>query len=147
MIHSAAPSSLGAKFFQSLIIQPVHASNLGANPTPGESEAPLCPLLRRFGLKYDRWLRSSEQFDLIPVFASIILSRARSNYSLQRFSIWMMTNQKDPLELIEGSRMSHNGLERLAEESRFLGEKVPRIPHDGDRGRPHKTRVLWAVGR
>jgi hypothetical protein len=109
VIHNARPSSLGAKVFQSLVVQPVHTSNLGATSTPGELGAPLCPSLRRFGLKYDRWLRPSEQFDLIPVFVSIIRSRQHSNYSLESFSLWTTSDQKDPLELIERSQMSIKG--------------------------------------
>ena len=46
----------------------------------------------------------------------------------------MTTNQKDPLELIEGSSMSHKGLERLAKESGIEEENRPRTLHDGDWG-------------
>ena len=87
VIHSAQPFSLGAEVFQSLVVQPVYESDLDAVNTPGQSGAPLCPSLRRFGLKYDRWLRPSEQFDLVPVFVSIIRSRQHSNYSLESFSL------------------------------------------------------------
>ena len=83
---------------------------------PGELGAPLCPSLRRFGLKYDRWLRPTEQFDLI-VLASVIQSRARSNYALESFNLWTVSGQKDPLELIEGSQMSIKGFKQLAEAS------------------------------
>ena len=105
MIHSARPSSLGAKVLQSLVVRPVHARAPGKMSTPGESGAPLCPLLRRFGLKYTRWLRSSEQFDLIPVFASIIQSRQHANCALESFRLWLRSDQNGPLELIEGSEM------------------------------------------
>ena len=53
VIHNTRPSSLGSKVFQSLVVQG-HTNNSGATSTPGESRAPLCPSLRRFGLKYDR---------------------------------------------------------------------------------------------
>ena len=115
VIHNARPSSLGVKVFRSLII---HASN---------QDAPLCPSLRRFGLKYQRWLRRTERFNLIPDFVSVIRSREHSNYSLQSFRIWLSSYQKDPLELIEGSEMSSIGLERLANESR---RKVHRIHNE-----------------
>ena len=61
VICNARPCSLGAKVLQALIVQPTyaHATNLGVTSTPGESGSPLCPLLRCFGLKYDRWLRPS----------------------------------------------------------------------------------------
>ena len=140
VIHNARPSTLGAKVLQSLIVQPVHASNLGAASTLGEFGAPLCPFLRRFGLKYDRWLRPSEQFDLIPTFVSIIRSREHSNYALQSFRVWITSDQYDPFELIEGSRMSRTGLERLANESGIKGERllrfmsVPSLPHSQDEG-------------
>ena len=106
VIHSARPSSLGTKVLQSLVIQPVHAGDLDGRSTPGASGAPLCPLLQRFGLKYDRWLRPSEEFDLIPVFASIIQSRQHSNCSLRSFGLWTWSGQKEALELIEGSQIN-----------------------------------------
>ena len=57
VIQNAQPSSLGARVFQSVLVMwPVQASNLGVMPVPGGVFAPLCPSLRRFGLKYDRWL-------------------------------------------------------------------------------------------
>ena len=117
VIHNAQPSSLGAKVFQSFVVPPVQASNLGMTPAFEEVVAPLCPSLRRFGLKYDRWLRRSERFDLIPVFASIIRSRRHSNYSLERFDLWTTSDQKDPLELVERSEISLEGLKRLAKAS------------------------------
>ena len=116
VVHNVQPSSLGAKFFQSLVVQPVRVSSLGMTPAPGELGAPLCPSLRRFGLKYGRWLRRGEQFDLIPVFVSIIRSRTRSNYSLESFCLWTTGDQKDPLELIEASTISIEGLKHLAQE-------------------------------
>ena len=116
-IQNAQPSSRGARVFQSLVMRPVQASNLGVMPVPEEVDAPLCPSLRRFGLKYDRWLRRSEQFDLIPVFVSIIRSRQHSNYSLKSFDLWTTSDQKDPLELIVASKISIEGLKRLVEES------------------------------
>ena len=117
VIHNAQPSSLGAKVFQSLTVRLVHTSSLGATSAPGEVVTPLCPSLRRFGLKYDRWLRRSERITLIPVFMSIIRSRQHSNHSLERFSLWTTSHQKDPLELIERSHMSIEGFKRLARES------------------------------
>ena len=121
VIYNARPSSLGSKFFQSLIVQPGYASNLGGPSTPGRLCGPLCPSLRRFGLKYDRWLRPGERFPLIPDFASVIRSRECPIYSLQSFSVWMTSNQKVALELIEQSQMSVKGFEGLAKESGIEG--------------------------
>ena len=117
VVHNVHPASLGAKVFQSLVVQPPHISKPGARLAPGEWGAPLCPSLRRFGLKYDRWLRQSEQFDLIPVFVSIIRSREHSNHSLESFDLWTTSDQKDPLELVERSKISIEELKRLAKES------------------------------
>ena len=122
VVHNAQPASLGAKFFQSLVVQPIHVSNLGTTAAPGELGAPLCPLLQRFGLKYDRWLRPSEQFDLIPVFVSIIRSRQHSNHTLKSFDLWTTSDQKDPLELVERLKISIEGLKRLAKESGIAEE-------------------------
>ena len=117
VIYCARPSSLGTTVFQSLVLHPVHTSNMGMTSPPGELGAPLCPSLRRFGLKYDRWLRPTEEFDLIPVLVSFIQSRQHSNYALESFDLWTSSGQKDPLGLIEGSQMSIEGFRRLAAES------------------------------
>jgi hypothetical protein len=114
VIDNAQPSSLGAKVLQSLVVHPVHANNLGTTVTSGGWNTPVCPSLKRFGLRYRRWLRPSEHFDLIPDFVSIIWSRQQSNFSLQSFRIWTRSDQKGPLELLEGSRISREGFERLA---------------------------------
>ena len=134
VIHCAEPLSLGARVFQSLVVHPVHPSNMSTTPLPGELGAPLCPSLRRLVLKYNRWLRPTEQFDLIPVFASFIQSRQHSNYALESFDIWTTSDQKDPLELIERSQMSVKGFRRLAEESEATNFQVtpftPKIEGD-----------------
>jgi hypothetical protein len=51
---------------------------------------------------------------MIPEFMSIIWSRQQSGLSLQRFSVWTSSDQKDPVELIEGSWISLEGFEWLA---------------------------------
>ena len=134
VIHSAQPSSLGARVFQSLVMPSVQISNMHTTSSPGELRAPLCPSLRRFGLKYDRWLRPTEQFDLIPVLASFIQSRQHSKYALESFNLWTTSDQKDPLELIERSQMSVEGFRRLAEESETTKFQVtPLMPKiEGD---------------
>ena len=116
VIHCAHPSSLGAAVFQSLVVHPVHISNIGTTSSSGEPGAPLCPLLRRFALNYDRWLRPTERFDLIPVLASFIQSRQHSNYALKTFNLWTTSEQRTPLRLIERSRISIKRFKRLAEE-------------------------------
>ena len=113
VIDSAQPSSLGVKALQSIIIYPVHASNLGTTATPVGGYTPVCPSLKRLGFRYRRWLRPSEHFDWIPELASIILSRKQSKVSLKSFRIWKGSDEKHPLELIEGSRISLKGFELL----------------------------------
>ena len=117
VISNAQPSSLGAKVLQSFIIQPIIP---GAISIPGESSAPLCPLLRRFVLKYRRWLRPSEEFDLVPVFWSMIKSRHYSSYPLRSFSLWITDYQENPFELIERSTTSYEGFDHLR---RAMGHK------------------------
>ena len=116
-IETAEPSSLGLKFFQSLVVHPVHANNISTTATQVVWDTPVCPSLKRFGLRYRRWLRSSEHFDLIPEFMSIIWSRQQSGFSLQSFYVWKSSNQKNPVELIEGPWISHEGFEWLAKDS------------------------------
>jgi len=116
VIDNAEPSSFGAKALQSLVVNPVHANNLGTTAALGRLNPPVCPSLKRFGLRYRRWCRSSEQFDLIPEIMFVILSRQQSTFSLQSFHIWTSGDQKDPLELIEGSWISLKGFKRLADD-------------------------------
>ena len=113
VIYNVQPSSLGVKALRSLVVLPVHTNNTSTTATPGKWNTPACPSLKRFGLRYRRWLRQSETFDLIPVFMSIIQSRQQSKYSLQSFRIWRKRN-KGQLELIDGSQISLEGFERLA---------------------------------
>ena len=99
VIDNAQPSSLGVKALRSLVVHP------STNSTPGACNAPTLPPLKRFGLRYRRWLRPSEHFDLIPVFMSIIRSRQQSRHSLQSFRIWGSSDQEVPLELIDESQI------------------------------------------
>ena len=108
------PSSLGVKALQALVVHPDHASNLGTTNTPGGGYTPVCPSLKRFGLRYRRWLRPTEHFDLIPELVSIIWSREQSKFALQSFRIWRGSEEKYPVELIEGSGIRLEGFERLA---------------------------------
>ena len=121
VIESARPSSLGVKFMQSLIAKPVHPSKPGIKVTLMKCDARLCPSLKRFALKYRRWLRPSEDFTLLPEFMSIIWSRKRSNCSLQSFRIWKTSDQQEPLELIEDSNVNFEGLEGLANDDGIEG--------------------------
>jgi hypothetical protein len=113
VIDNAHPSSLGVKVLQSLVVKPVDTHSLGTTTTPGGVSIPTCPSLERFGLRYRRWLRPSEHFELIPEFMSIIWSRQQSKFSLRSFRVWTRSDQ-NPLELIDGSRISLEGFERLA---------------------------------
>jgi len=117
VISNTRPSSLRPNVLQSLIARPVHTDNLSAISTTGEWVAPFCPLLRRFGLKYRRWLRKGEHFDLIPDFLSIISSRTHSNCSIQSFRVWTMGDQEDRLQLVENLQIAPKGFQRLANKS------------------------------
>ena len=113
VIDNAQPSSLEAQVLRLLVVQSVDANNPGTTTTPGCRKTPVLPSLRRFGLRYRRWLRPSEPFDLIPEFMSIILSRQRLKFPLQSLQIWIRSDEKDPLELIDGSWVSLEGFGRL----------------------------------
>jgi len=117
VIENTRPSSLGAKVLRSLVVHPIHTHNSGTTATPGGRNAPLCPSLKRLGLRYRRWLRPNEPFNLIPEFRSIILSRQRSEFPLQSFQIWIRSDEKDPLELIDGLSIGLKGFERLMDVS------------------------------
>ena len=121
VIGNARPSSLGVKALQALVVHPLHANDPGIIATHGGRYTPLCPSLKRFGLRYCRWLRPSEHFDLIPELVTIILSRQHSKFSLQSFHIWKESGQKEPLELIEGSWISLKAFECLTDDSAITG--------------------------
>ena len=121
VIDNAQPSSLGVKALQALVVHSVHSNNLRNTDTHEGQYTPLCPSLKRFGLRYCRWFRSSEHLDLIPELVAIILSRQQSTFSLQSFHIWKESDQKEPLELIEGSRISLKTLERLTNDGAITG--------------------------
>jgi len=127
VIDSIQPSSLGVKALQSLVVHPIHANDLGTIPTHGVRHAPLFPSLKRFGLRYRRWLRPSEHFDLIPELVTIILSRQQSKFSLQSLHIWKGSDQKAPLELVEGSWCNLKGFERLTNKAAFKARDLLRL--------------------
>ena len=110
VIGCAQPSSLGVKVLRSLVVRPVHANDMDSTATPGGWSLPICPSLKRFGLRYRRWLRPSEHFDLVPGIIPIVWSRQLSTLSLQSFRIWR-GDQKDPLELIQESGINVTGLD------------------------------------
>jgi len=124
VIDNAQPSSLRVKALRSLVVLPAQANNTGTTATPVECNTPMCPSLRRFELRYRRWLRPSEHFDLIPVFMSIIRSRQQSMFPMQSFRIWTRSDQKQPLELIKGSSVSSEGFAHLKLYAAFRGRKL-----------------------
>jgi hypothetical protein len=131
VIDNAQPSSLGAKVLQSLVVHPVHANNVGTNVTSGGWNTPVCPSLKRFGLRYRRWLRSTEHFDLIPDFVSIIWSRQQSRFSLRSFRIWTRSDQQDPVELLGVLGIGRTGFERLASDCAIKIEDLSQLVANG----------------
>jgi len=119
VIESARPSSCGVKVLKSLVVHPVDANDLGISATHGGRNTPVCPSVKRLGLRYRHWLRPSEHLDLIPVFISIIWSRQRPEFSLKSLSIWKWSEQKEPLKLIEGSWISLTGFKQLSKDDAF----------------------------
>ena len=132
VIENAQPSSLGVRVLRSLVVHP----NLGTIATHGGSEIPVCPSLERFGLRYRRWLRPGERFDFIPELVTIISSRQQSKFSLQSFRIWKGSEEKDALELIEGSWISLKGFQHLANDSAIEGQGLLRLVPSGLVGKP-----------
>ena len=127
VIDNAHPSSLGVKALQALVVQSDQANNMGTTATQGGQYTPLCPSLKQFELRYRRWLRPSEHFDLIPGLLAIILSRQQSKFSLRSFLIWKESGQKEPLELIEKTWISLKTIEGLTNNDAFKGENLLRL--------------------
>ena len=46
VIDNEQPSSFGVKALRSLVVQPVHANNLGPTTTHEEQNKPVCPSLK-----------------------------------------------------------------------------------------------------
>ena len=124
VIENAGPSSLGVQVLQSLIIHQVHANSLGTATTHEGENTPICPSLKKFGLRYRRWLQPSDHIDLFPEFISIIWSRQQSRFSLQSFRVWKGSDHKNPLELVEGSWISFEAFESLANNGEIKGENL-----------------------
>ena len=127
VIENAQPSSLGVKALQALVVHAVHSGNPGTAATHEGQYTPLCSSLKRFGLRYRRWLRPSEHFDLIPELVAVILSRQQSKFSLQNFQIWKESGQKEPLELIEGSWISLKAFESLTNDGALTTADLLRL--------------------
>ena len=104
LLTNLLPSSLHARLFEAFLAQPPNKENWDVTPAIGEWHAALCPSLKVIGLQYDRWLRSTEEFKLGPIFMAIIWSRKWSRHSLQSFHIWLTYDQKEPLDLVRESR-------------------------------------------
>ena len=124
LIENVQPSSLGVQVLQSVVIHPDHANGLGTTTTHGGENAPVFPSLKRFGLRYRRWLQASEHIDLFTEFVSIIWSRQQSRLPLQSFRIWLCSDQKSPFELISGSQISFEVFERLANDGEVKEENL-----------------------
>ena len=127
VIDNAHPSSLGVKTLQALVVQSDQANNMGTTATQRGQYTPLCPSLKQFELRYRRWLRPSEHFDLIPGLVAVILSRQQSKFSLRSFLIWKESGQKEPLELIEKTWISLKTIEGLTNNDAFKGENLLRL--------------------
>jgi len=142
VIYNAQPSSLEAASLQSLVLLAVHKYHW-RTPTPrGKFNTPTCPSLKRFGLRYRRWLRPGERFDLIPVFMSIIRSRRKSTFSMESFRIWTTSDEDDPVELIEGSSISLKGLKRLKSYAAIGGVDDSSISRLGSVVATHLSRIV-----
>ena len=113
VIESARPS-LGVEVLHSLVIYPVHANDMDTTPTPAGLNTPVCPSLKRFGLRYRRWLRASEHFDLFPDIMTTTCSRQLSMFPLQSFRVWRRSDKEGLLELVTGSWIRRDEFERLA---------------------------------
>jgi hypothetical protein len=92
------PHALGKQFLLAMV-----AKEGRGNPNPTSNEAAegvstidsspawtasLCPNLRVLGLKYRRWLRESENDELIPLLQKIVETRSKSDMPLHSFKFW-----------------------------------------------------------
>ena len=102
LLNNLVPASLHGGFFGALIARPPCEKKEVTHVTEGWNTT-LCPSLKVFGLQYNRWLRSTEEFNLAPMFMAIIWSRKWTKCPLQRFHIWWTGDQKEPMELARKS--------------------------------------------
>jgi len=103
LLTNLLPTSLHGGFFEALIPRPSPEDDWNTALAIGKWHMRLCPSLVEFGLWYTRWLRPTEEFDLVPTFMAIAWSITLLTGSLKRFLIRFADDQKEPLVLSEHS--------------------------------------------
>jgi len=89
------PCMLGRRFFMALLSKPLGDPKGGIDRNWGDDppehvknwESRICPSLRRLELKYERWLRSTDQLDILPPLMAIGWSRGKSTTPLESFCL------------------------------------------------------------
>jgi hypothetical protein len=80
------PSSFGEGFFADLMARPLQKQHWDLLPI-GSWKSPCCPALVVLELKYGRWLRQTEEFQLAAVFAALVWTRRKTHYKMRRFAV------------------------------------------------------------
>jgi len=99
LLTNLLPTSLHGGFFEALIPRPSPGDDWSTALAVGEWHMRLCPSLVELGLWYTRWLRPTEEFELVPTFMTIAWSIKWITGSLERFHIRFADDQKEPLGL------------------------------------------------
>jgi len=101
ILTNLLPTSLHGGFFEALIPRPSPEDDWNTALAVGKWHMRLCPSLVELGLWYMRWLRPTEEFELVPIFMAIAWSRGWLTGSFKRFHIGLADDQKEPLGLIK----------------------------------------------
>ena len=108
----ARPSALGKRFFNSMIARKSKETSSfpGPNSASAQSDratsdllvAPLIPNLKSFGVRYQRWIRGTEEDNVTPLLKEIVQSREKTEVPLRSMRFWPNkdTPEEDALELV-----------------------------------------------
>ena len=91
----ARPCVLGRRFFKALLAKPIYEPKGKFDRNWGEAhpqhvkywKSSICPSLKKLVLKYERWLRSTDQLDILPPLMAIGWSRRGTTTPLKSFHL------------------------------------------------------------
>ena len=88
------PSALGQYFFTSLLAKPTNDLKRYFHPKRGALpmrmrtwRSAICPSLKKLELKYERWLRETDQLDILPPLMALSWSREGTKTPLESFRL------------------------------------------------------------
>ena len=105
------PDGLGKKFFGALQAK----KGKGSRPSSASHVSMLCPNLRKFGIRFRRWLHDNERDEITPLLRKVVDSRRKSDTPLESCKFWPTKDTADALaiDLCISSKESYGGAESI----------------------------------